>query len=656
MNSSALTKERIPRSTTFKNDALIGTHPVESAVAPYHALTHWICGALGRMELLADSPLKAGQELDRLLGTSLFERLRGSIAYDERTSAVHTGEELLLSDDAFKAEECGRLYERTLRESARTKQGSFYTPPTLARRMVQVAGEEWCQDPASSRALDPACGGGVFLLALFRHLMAHPTLTSLSQPGRARFILEHMIFGVDRDPLALEIARVALTLEYLRQTASSPAELSAQPLELQLLLGDTLLAEDLFAEHSFNLVIGNPPYGLARGERIGDHEKALLTARYREWSSGKLNKFLLFIARGHELLAPSGTLVYVVPNSWLGIKNGLAVREKLLRAGHLRRVLQFREQPFTEPGVEVVIVALEKARKETFTVERWESTTAENSLQSIEYECARSAERHEAFIPLQWSNDLFPLFEALAADSLPLGSPKSRFRPMIALQAYALGEGVPPQSAVDIKSRIYDRTTRENEASVPYLDGREIRPFATAWGGTYLQHGPWLAEPQRRERFCGPRIALREILLPPPHAVCAVYLEDEFLYNKSVLHILPRSPVSRVEWRALLALLHSPIASFFFRFFGRKTQRRLFPKLVLQDLVDFPLPRSWNRFVPELSEVGAELLHAAQRHENPLRAPQFERLTELAWRCYGLSTSQIAEITSELGRSPGRGD
>ena len=59
-----------------------------------------------------------------------------------------------------------------------------------------------------------------------------------------------------------------------------------------------------------------------------------------------------------------------------------------------------------------------------------------------------------------------------------------------------------------------------------------------------------------------------------------------------MLHILPRNQDDETENQllALLGILNSNLASFVIMQRGRKSQRRIFPKIVNDDLKDFPLP------------------------------------------------------------------
>ncbi|MBK5002085.1 N-6 DNA methylase [Pseudomonas sp. S31] len=119
----------------------------------------------------------------------------------------------------------------------RKKSGSYYTPDSLVQELIKSALEPVIEqrlaaNPANPsaamlaiRVIDPACGSGHFLLAAARRLAEKlAQLRSLEggqegaiQPQDYRHALRevvaHCIFGVDRNPMAIELARMALWLE-----------------------------------------------------------------------------------------------------------------------------------------------------------------------------------------------------------------------------------------------------------------------------------------------------------------------------------------------------------------------------------------------------------------------------------------------------------
>ena len=159
---------------------------------------------------------------------------------------------------ALDVEELGSVYEsllefhpqvsqregvwefRLVTGSDRKTTGSYYTPPELVGQLIKSALEPVIADrlealgadatvEAQERALlslkvcDPACGSGHFLLAAARRIGKElaRVRTDEPQPGpeplRAaiRDVIQHCVYGVDLNPLAVDLCKVALWLEGL---------------------------------------------------------------------------------------------------------------------------------------------------------------------------------------------------------------------------------------------------------------------------------------------------------------------------------------------------------------------------------------------------------------------------------------------------------
>ncbi len=119
------------------------------------------------------------------------------------------------------------------RGSERKLTGSYYTPPSLVGELVRstldpVIAQALAARPENSRAailalrvVDPACGSGHFLLAAARRLAAEiARIESGADAGseavrqRAlREVVQRCIYGVDRNPLAVELCKTALWME-----------------------------------------------------------------------------------------------------------------------------------------------------------------------------------------------------------------------------------------------------------------------------------------------------------------------------------------------------------------------------------------------------------------------------------------------------------
>jgi SAM-dependent methyltransferase len=546
------------------------------------------------------------------------------------------------------------------------KYGVYYTPATVVDYITDEALNAFLKRDDETalkdnllrgmRVLDPACGTGVFLYSALVKLQAFCT-----RAGLATSFAIYSLFGIDRDPVAIWLTRSLLLQSALHLLPRKELErvLAAQIVcahalfDVQKMLQFPSLPQlpradcvpESFFKDGFDCIVGNPPYGLSRGARMSAEERDTMKVLFKEGLPDKPNKYMLFILRGIDLLRPEGLLSLVVPNSWLGIRSAAVLRKLLLSKQYLEKITVLNWSVFGGPQVEVVVTTLRKkcvgTRSEVDT-DRFRIQSANNETElanptiSFEIPYAECLSRAEYTIPITRAPATFQFMWQAAQF---LGDETSPFVSRIALQAYTVGKGEPPQPADFLKTRPFDLKEKVDDSTFPYLEGADVGRYQLRWSGGYLKHGPWLADPQPIARFQGPRIVLREILGVLPYLIQATYLQDTYLYNKSILHILPRSSAAAELLFILLAAINSKFGSAYFLTHGRKTQRRLFPKIVNDDLKNFPLPNFKSIQAKEIIVASGRRLDTATN-----LAELDSQLDQLVYSLYDLKNSEVLAI------------
>lgn len=328
----------------------------------------------------------------------------------------HIFEQSIVELEKLEADAEGRTSLTDL--SKRKRDGVYYTPEPIVRRIVEEtvgvlldgwraeAGLENGVDPqpdaldaywarlSAITVVDPACGSGAFLITTLRFLQtefgrvqelryaAGREKTRWDEHRVTEHILTRNLFGVDVNPLSVEIARLSLWLH----TARSEQPLSS--LNATVRVGNSLVGPDIAglseAERErvcpfdwdgefaalpvparFDAVIGNPPYvKLQHFRRVYAETHAyLLNAKgadgeslYRSTQTANFDLYLPFVERGLALLAPGGRLGYIAPNLWPTAKYGEGLRRLVVAGRQLDRWLDFRShQVFDEATIYTAI-------------------------------------------------------------------------------------------------------------------------------------------------------------------------------------------------------------------------------------------------------------------------------------------------------------
>jgi hypothetical protein len=326
-------------------------------------------GTLGLEVELADEPLllvrprkrAGGAESEVVVTLRTLLAAKGRARADRLTALGVTVRPRLLREvnEARDLDALARAFARARRpalrllaagESAprltegRRRSGSHYTPPALAERVASIALAPLLERARSAeqllalRVCDPAMGTGAFLLASLRVLAARllalegkeRRVSAERAVGARRRVAERCLFGVDRDPAAVEVARASLWLAVGDE--SLPLDFSEGALcEGEALLGPPAttarpelggfdwpvrFAHVLDARGGFDAFVGNPPWVSYVGRAA--HPLALAVRDgYGAYESfaGYKNLQALFVERGARLLAEGGRLGLLLPSS-----------------------------------------------------------------------------------------------------------------------------------------------------------------------------------------------------------------------------------------------------------------------------------------------------------------------------------------------------
>ncbi len=195
--------------------------------------------------------------------------------------------------------------------------GSVYTPQFIARFFARYLREQMPpRHFRNLRAIDPACGSGIFLRTLLE-MQCDPAYDEVnSEVVEAAF---GNAMGLDWDKNACQATRLSLALLNLVLTERLPSSLNVVNEE----------AIHYYQEHpelkeTRDAVIANPPF-VALGaqspmmrERISDFMHG--------YAEGRIDAFLPFLRIGLELLKPGGFGMFVLPHSFLLSKNARTTR------------------------------------------------------------------------------------------------------------------------------------------------------------------------------------------------------------------------------------------------------------------------------------------------------------------------------------------
>jgi adenine-specific DNA-methyltransferase len=525
------------------------------------------------------------------------------------------------------------LYSRLNDPSDTKKLGKYYTPKEIVTYILDGIG--YGVEAVQNQAIlfDPACGCGAFLReAVHRIIEAAP-------PQQAWSLMCRTLYGVDIDPIAVQLSKISLAL----LCALADVPITTEPLRIYCADALSLGTKNAgFLEKPVNdphipladYVVGNPPYGKVPSS---DPRVSL----FRSTIYGHANIYGMFLQYAVESLRPRGYLGFIVPKSF---SSGLYFKK--LRA-FLNRELEFhelttftsRKKIFNNVLQETVILIAQ--RKPCYTQGMVKLREFRTHKELERRSSAISVPQHKICLGKEYQH-IFCITANKAALDI-LDKVRQRSRPLIS-------HGLQASTGKLVWNRVkpYLRHS-EDEKSLPLYWAHNVRPFRFLPDYSYNSRTRFVEFNENTRSFVNTPEELvlvkRVTAKEQPRRLEAAYVPATFRANtlgfflENHLNYIARKQ-GTYDMKILCALLNSTLFDFIFRIFSGNTQ------VSATELNHMPI-------LDEPSEHLRDLSHRI------LEVPD-EKISELkleidltVYRLYGLSQREIGEIQAFYERSFG---
>ncbi|MGF7059200.1 adenine-specific DNA-methyltransferase [Brassicibacter mesophilus] len=315
---------------------------------------------------------------------------------------------LEMDKDTIENFSIGELYEELITSREKKYLGQVYTPNYIVKYMISsgIRKEDIIKNPYY-RVIDPACGGGFFLIEAYNRIKniiennyeqivsIHTGVIRDLEQGLHLFILKNNIWGSDIDSFAVYMTITSLLM---RDTFFSDVEMNIFSKDILMEdRGDLTDLENynkeaIFKGNSFNLVIGNPPY--IGHKKIDKNYRKKLEMNYSDVYYDKADISYCFFKKGHDLLCYNGKLVYITSRYFQEAPSALGLRKLIKEKFTIDNIIDFYgKNVFKGIGISPVILECTKQENKNcmFNVYRL-SSNKENNNSIIEIQM-KSSER-----------------------------------------------------------------------------------------------------------------------------------------------------------------------------------------------------------------------------------------------------------------------
>ncbi len=390
----------------------------------------------------------------------------------------------------------------------------------------------------------------------------------------------------------------------------------------------------------FDIVIGNPPYGVSIK---GEYRKAVVDIH---GNVPDYEIYYYFIERARNLICSHGILSYIIPNTWLFNTYAFNYRMQILENWNLIEVLDCTKFPIFESAtvLNTIITWSKKQISETFTTIGFRNTTRALNFVDLLNEPKQYLEISDL---LQLNQNWGLAFSRPKKVIQLIKKIKSNKQSLISIfpdisQGLIAYDKYRGQSSDIISSRAYH--SFEYRAGLKkWLWGEDVRRYEVNWNNKeYIDYCDGIANPRQPKYFKGKRLLVREITNPSIYATITL---DELYNDPAVLIVLDNDSDYALE--VVLSILNSKLATFYHFNHSPKATKGAFPKILVLDLKEFPLPKYDKDIFDKLENYVNAILKSKKENPQADTSELENQIDLMVYKLYGLTYDEVLIVDPE---------
>lgn len=405
----------------------------------------------------------------------------------------------------------------------------------------------------------------------------------------------------------------------------------------QFFLWHTYFA-DVFEKGGFDIVIGNPPYGVSIKD---DYRKAVVAS----WGNvPDYEIYYYFIVLAAPLLKEKGIMSYIIPNTFLFNTFAKHFREMLVEKWNVLEILDCTKFPIFESAVVRNAINLFQKDSDGSKQVGYRNTANVTSYSDL-------LEREREFMTVESllaMNQNWGLAFYLGANDIKVINQISSSIDSIC-NHYDVSQGYIPYRKSDlikiygkeegeriVKERLWHSQQPLDNTYIQEIYGRDITKYSYHSTGEYVKYGKHLACYVDLKFFNSSRLLVREITNPQ---IIACLLDELFVNDPQLISVIVRDERYSLEF--LWGILNSKLATYYHFHHSPKATKGAFPKILVQDIKGFPLPIASNEQIRSLGKVSKKVLTKKKTNLSTDTSALENQIDFLVYHLYGLTYDEV---------------
>jgi len=377
----------------------------------------------------------------------------------------------------------------------------------------------------------------------------------------------------------------------------------------------------------FDVVIGNPPYGV----NFTETEKKYLINFDKDVPDYEI--YIYFTTLAKKILNRNSHISYIFPNTFLSTKFGKKYRDILFDDVQVYQIVDLsNDNTFEDASVRTCIFSFRKNNDDYQS--EFIGINDKNFLLKNSFSKKFLLKESENLLSLFYQNK----------DELKVIDKVRKNREL--KDYYTVSQGLIPydkyrgHDEFTIKNRIWHSDFKKNDTYKKELKGADVDRYSFKWNGKlWISYGNWLAAPRDIKFFKEKRILIREITADK---LQSTYVEDEYYNTPSLINIIDESGI--LDLKFSLAILNSMLIGWYHNKVSPKANKGLFPKILINDVRLIPLVEVDNQMQQPFTEKVDQILSLKKDNPQADTSALESEIDFMVYKLYALTYEEVLVV------------
>ncbi|MCC5814210.1 MAG: Eco57I restriction-modification methylase domain-containing protein [Leptospira sp.] len=382
----------------------------------------------------------------------------------------------------------------------------------------------------------------------------------------------------------------------------------------------------------FDVVIGNPPYGI----KLDSSTIENLKLNYQRFAASILqDSYISFIALGLSLGNNRNILSYIIPNTWRLINIAKEFRRESLEKYGLYKIDTFLNPIFDEAVVDCDITFYSKANNEKIylNINSYDKLIKINQVEKTILSAQNVINTH-------LTDKDYKLIEKIYSQSKLL---KDVMTIKNGVKPYEVGKGKPKQTKTILKEKPYTKDHPVDDTFLPLIGGSDFHKFVLKWNhDNFISYGSWLAAPRDPEIFeRDEKIIVRQT----SDRIISTLVGKGFIMRNNTHILLPLEANYKLKYN--LGLLNSKLIDFVYWTINPERGEPL-AEVKAMHLDQLPIKLANDKIQNKIESLVDNILSTKKQNPSTDTSDLEAQIDQLVYQLYELTPEEIAIVEESV--------